>query len=196
MLADTNWSLGRLDGDAGRLREADDAFARFVATVPREPAAYRIAASAYARSGRWDKAAETLARLVERDGDEHRNWCLAAAVRRGPAARTATGSFADGCWTASASPMIWRSRNGWPSIASSSRSPVPSWRMPTGWRIGPSWRHRGVRHWAGSAKGLADYRRGRFAEALAIIEDAQASVGGGGEWTFQVPSGCVAARWP
>ncbi len=197
MLADTNWSLGRLDGDAGRLREADDAFARFVATAPREPAAYRIAASAYARSGRWDKAAETLARLVERDGDEHRNWCLAAAVR---ARAGGPGRYRELCRR-----MLDRFREP-DDLEIAERMAKYCLLLPqSGAELEDADRMAdravargtgGLLHWAGSAKGLADYRRGRFAEALAIIEDAQASVGGGGEWTFQVPSGCVPRDGP
>ena len=47
--------------------------------------------------------------------------------------------------------------------------------------------------WAGAAKGLAHYRRGRFADALAATEKAQAAVGTA---ALEVPgamAGCVAA---
>ena len=47
-----------------------------------------------------------------------------------------------------------------------------------------------LRRWAGAAKGLADYRRGRFADAVAAIEKAQAA-DDGRDWNLRVIAGCV-----
>ena len=50
-----------------------------------------MAAVVHARLGRWDLTAETVAKLLERDGGDHAHWCLAAALLARAALEKASG---------------------------------------------------------------------------------------------------------
>jgi tetratricopeptide (TPR) repeat protein len=194
MLADTHMALGGLDWDAGRLGEAAEAFTRAMGVAPQDPAAYRMAAAVHARSGRWDLAADALAKLLERDAGDHGHWCLAAALgaRAGDSHRywRLCRQMLDRFRETNDPAIAGRTARYCLLLPSSGPEQEDADRLAkraVGVATGP------LRHWARAAKGLADYRAGRFADALAIVEKAQASADGGGAWDFQVSGGCVRA---
>ncbi len=179
--------------DLGRDIEARDDVARLLASAHLSPAAYRRAAAVHARMARWDLAAETMATLLERDPEDHWNWCIATALR---------GRDGDEVrYRALCRLMLDRFRvTNDPAIAERTAMyclllPLPGPEQEDAGRMaersvagatGP------LRRWAGAAKGLADYRGGRFADAVAVIEKSQA-VDDDGERDLQVMAGCVRA---
>jgi hypothetical protein len=153
-----------------------------------------MVAAAYARQARWDMAAETLANLVEKNPDDHWNWCLAACVT----ARSGnTDRYRRLCRL-----MLDRYREtSDPDIAeriskSCSLLPHIGAEQQQASRLAEravAIAHAGVKPWTLAAKGLADYRRERFADALADIQESRTSLGRSGQWNFEVPVRCVRA---
>lgn len=138
-----------------------------------------------------DTAAETLATLLERDPGDHGNWCVSAALR---ARAGDTDRFRRLCRR-----MLDRFRGSQDPVVAARTAkyclllPMPGPEQEDAGRLaeqavagatGP------LRRQAGAAEGLADYRRGRFADALAAIDKAQA-LDGDGDWNLQVFAGCV-----
>jgi tetratricopeptide (TPR) repeat protein len=153
-----------------------------------------MAAAAQARQARWDLAAETLADLAVQNPDDHWNWYLAAVV----AARSADpGRHRRLCRL-----MLDRfQKSEDPEIAE--RTARSCLLLPT---FGPEQEEacrlagRAAatatgedKPWAQSAKGLAEYRSGNFARALATFEQAHVALGGSGPRYLEVPAGCVRA---
>jgi serine/threonine-protein kinase len=187
-------ACGRRSAQMGRDIEASDEFARAIALAPLAPDDLRMAAAVHARLGRWDLAAETLARLVERTPDDHWHWCLAAVVsaRAGDPDRyrrlcrrmldrfggTNDPEIAER--TAKSSLLLPLSG---PEQKEAGRLAERSVAAATG----------GVQPWALSAKGLAEYRLERFADALVTIQKSQATMGESAPWYFEVPPRCVRA---
>ena len=66
--------------EVGRDTEARDDIARLLASAPLGEENCRVAAAVLARLSRWDLAADTIATRLERDPDDHWNWCLSAAL--------------------------------------------------------------------------------------------------------------------
>ena len=181
----------RILAEIGHDIEARDDIARVLASAPLSPAAYRMAAAVHARLARRDTAAETLATLLERDPGDHWNWCVSAALR---ARAGDTDRYRRLCRR-----MLDRFRGSQDPVVAARTAkyclllPLPGPEQEDAGRLaeqavagatGP------LRRWAGAAEGLADYRGGRFADAVAAIDKAQAA-DGDGDWDLQVFAGCV-----
>ena len=183
----------RILADLGRDNEARDDIARLLASATISPEVYRRAAAFHARLARWDLAADTMATLLEQQPDDHWNWCISAALR---ARAGDAGLYRRFCRR-----MLDRFQDT-DNLDIAERTakyclllPLPGPEQEDAARLaertvagatGP------LRCWAGAAEGLADYRRGRFADAIAAIE-VDHSVDDGREWNFQVMAGSVRA---
>jgi serine/threonine protein kinase/tetratricopeptide (TPR) repeat protein len=193
-LADTHRALGSLDLDAGRLGEAAGAFTRALEAAPHDPAAYRMVAAVHARLGRWDLAAETLAMLLERNPEDHGHWCLAAALRARAGDpdryRRLCRQMLDRFRETNDPAIAERAAKYCLLLPSSGPERQDANQLAERAVAGTTGR---LRQWARAAKGLADYRAGRFADALVAIDNAEAATGGRGDWNFEVPAGCVRA---
>ena len=178
--------------ELGRDNEARDDIARLLASAPLSQAASRRAAAVQARLARWDLAAETMATLLERDPGDHWNWCISAALR----ARAGDA----GRYRRLSRRMLDRFRDtDNPEIAERTAKysllPLPGPEQEDAARLAErtvAGATEPLRRWAGAAKGLADYRRGRFADAVAAIEKDH-SADDGREWNLQVMAGSVRA---
>jgi tetratricopeptide (TPR) repeat protein len=193
-LADTLRALDVLDWDEGRLGEPADALTRASEAAPQDPAAYRMVAAVHARRGRWDLAAETLARLLERDPGDHWHWCLAATLRARAGDpdryRRLCRQMLERFHETDDPAIAERAAKYCLLLPSSGPEQEDADRLAKRAVVGATG---SLRHSAGAAKGLAEYRGGRFADALATIDQAEAATGGRGEWNFEVPAGCVRA---
>jgi tetratricopeptide (TPR) repeat protein len=181
----------RILAEIGHDMEARDDIARLLASAPLSPATYRMAAAVHARLARRDTAEETLATLLERNPGDHSNWCVSAALR----ARSGdTDRYRRLCRR-----MLDRFRGSQDRVVAARTAkyclllPLPGPEQEDAGRLaeqaiaGATGQHR---RWAGAAQGLADYRGGRFADAVAAIDKAQAA-DGDGDWDLQVFAGCV-----
>jgi Flp pilus assembly protein TadD len=182
--------LVALDRGAG----AGGDFSEVGSPAPQDPKNSLAVAAVQARLARWDLAAERMGRLLERNPDEHWIWCLTAALRARAGDADRYGQFCrrmlDHYREANNPEIAERTAKyclllplSGPELDDADRVADRAVKKATG----------SVAHWAIAAKGLAEYRRGRFADALAAIEKAQAAAGGDGEWNFLLPAGCVRA---
>jgi tetratricopeptide (TPR) repeat protein len=184
---------GSLFAQVGLLDRAAPYFARAIALAPHDRSVYRMVAAAHARLARWDLAAEKIAKLVERNPDDHWNWYLSAVI----AARSGNPEpYRRFCRT-----MLDRFHDtNDPEIAertakSSLLLPVSELKQEAGQMAERAVARAtgGVVPWALAAKGLAEYRAQRFTDALATIQKSQAAMSGSGPWYFEVPARCVHA---
>jgi tetratricopeptide (TPR) repeat protein len=190
----TLFRSGALLAQAGFPDRAEALFARAVALAPHDPVIYRMVAADHARRAWWDLAAKTIADLVVQNPDDHWNWYLAAVV---------TARAADPArYRRMCRQMLDRfHETNDPEIAE--RTAKSCLLSPS---FGPEQEEacrlaeRAVatatglaRAWALSARGLAEYRGGAFADALASVEQAYAAASGSGPWHFEAPAGCVRA---
>jgi tetratricopeptide (TPR) repeat protein len=154
----------------------------------------RMVAALCARLARWDTAAEILANLAQQEPGDHWNWLLAAVVsaRAGDPDRyrrlcrrmldrfggTNDPEIAER--TAKSSLLLPLSGLEQKEAGGLAERAVAT---ATG----------GVQPWALAAKGLAEYRLERFADALVTIEKSQATMGESAPWYFEVPPRCLRA---
>lgn len=173
---------------------ADAYWTRALASAPDDLAVHRTVAAVQARRGRWDLAAETLAGLVARNPEDHRNWYLAVVVaaRAGNAER----------WQRLCRPMLDRFQET-DNAEIAERTAKSCLLMRT---FGGEQQEAGqlaehavematgsVTPWALNARALASYRSGNFAGALASADASLAAFGPGALRDFQVPAHCVRA---
>lgn len=165
-----------------------------LAVAPDDLVMHRVVAAAQGRRGRWDLAAETLARLVARNPRDHGNWYLAVVV----AARAGDPER----WQRQCRPMLDRFQ-ATDNADIAERTAKSCLLLPS---FGPEQEEAGrlaehavematgdVTPWALNARALASYRSGNFAGALASAEASLAAFGPGALRDFQVPAHCVRA---
>ncbi len=182
---------GRILVEFGHDIEARDDIVRVLASAPLSPAAFRMAAAVHARLAPWDTAAETLATLLERDPGDHWNWCVSAALR---ARAGDTDRYRRLCrrmldrFGGSQDPVVAARTAKYclllplPGPEQDDASQLAE--QAVGGATGTLGR------WVGAVEGLADYRRGRFADAVAAIDKSQAA-DSDGDWDLRVFAGCV-----
>jgi tetratricopeptide (TPR) repeat protein len=183
----------RILAELGRGGEARAEIDRALASAPLDAAAYRTAAAVHARLARWDLAAETLVNRLEREPGDHWNWCVAAALQ---ARAGDPGRYRRLCRR-----MLDRYRDTDDHTTAERTAkyclllPLSGAEREDAGRLAEravAGADESLRPWAGAAKGLADYRGGRYADALADIDQSR-PVGGDGAWNYRLMAGCVRA---
>jgi serine/threonine-protein kinase len=181
--AEARLARGEALAALGRHGEAVADFSKVISLAPQNSTNCRMVAAIYARLARWDMAAETIAKLPEQKSDDHWNWVLAAVVsaRAGdpdPYRRLCRrmldrfgGTNDPEIAERTAKSSLLLSLSG-PEQKEAGRLAERAVATATG----------GVQPWALAAKGLAEYRLERFADALVTIQKSQATMGESAPW--------------
>jgi tetratricopeptide (TPR) repeat protein len=192
--AEVRLARGEALAALGRNVEASEDFSKAISLAPQNSTNCRMVAATYARLARWDMAAETIAKLPEQKPDDHWNWVLAAVVsaRAGdpePYRRLCRrmldrfgGTNDPEIAERTAKSSLLLSLSG-PEQKDAGRLAERAVATATG----------GVQPWALAARGLAEYRLKRFADALVTIQKSRATMGESAPWSFEVPPRCVRA---